>query len=166
MQSTDHLGTSRQLVYDELKSNPGELYRRGSPKLLELAAEHRLSPNTLNQALWDLATKGRILRERVGRSVVYFYGEGDDSQSENPVQITSEVNKLRRPQRYTVTYVEDEDGYIGASVPSLPGCHSQGRSREEARRNIREAMQGYLASLEYRGVPLPKEDVEHVEVLA
>jgi len=41
-----------------------------------------------------------------------------------------------------------EDGYWVAECPSLPGCISQGRTREEAIANIREAIQGYVAALE------------------
>jgi len=33
-----------------------------------------------------------------------------------------------------------EDGYWVAEVPSLPGCISQGKTREEAVQNIREAI--------------------------
>ncbi len=69
--------------------------------------------------------------------------------------------------KFIITLDDGEDGYIVASVPVLPGCHSQGRSLEEARRNIREAMRGYLASVQYRGEPIPEEEaVEQVEVVA
>lgn len=40
----------------------------------------------------------------------------------------------------------DDDGWVVASCPGLPGCHSQGRTRDEALANIREAAEGYLAS--------------------
>ncbi len=50
-----------------------------------------------------------------------------------------------------------EDGYWVAECPSLPGCVSQGRSREEAIVNIREAIQGYVAALEEDGLPVPEE---------
>jgi len=41
-----------------------------------------------------------------------------------------------------------EDGYWVAECPILPGCISQGRTREEAILNIREAIKGYIAALE------------------
>ena len=41
----------------------------------------------------------------------------------------------------------DEDGWVVASCPTLPGCHSQGRTRDEALANMREAVEGYLASI-------------------
>ena len=53
-----------------------------------------------------------------------------------------------------------EDGYWVAECPSLPGCISQGKSREEAIRNIREAIDGYIAALEEDGLPVPEEHFE------
>ena len=49
--------------------------------------------------------------------------------------------------RFLVTLEPDETGYWVADCPALPGCLSQGRTREEALENIREAI---LLSLETR----------------
>jgi predicted RNase H-like HicB family nuclease len=49
--------------------------------------------------------------------------------------------------RFRILIEQDEDGVYIAECPSLPGCISQGETRQEAVENIREAMQGYLASL-------------------
>lgn len=58
---------------------------------------------------------------------------------------------------YTVIYqAVPEGGYI-AFVPSLPGCHTQGESLEEAERNIKEAIQVYLESLNAHKEILPRE---------
>ena len=57
--------------------------------------------------------------------------------------------------RYRVHIQQDEDGVFVAEVPSLPGCLSQGRTREEAVANVREAMAAYLESLEEHGEPIP-----------
>ena len=57
--------------------------------------------------------------------------------------------------RLLVVFETDEDGWEVASCPTLPGCHSQGRTREEAVANIREAIRGYLASLREHDTPLP-----------
>jgi predicted RNase H-like HicB family nuclease len=55
-----------------------------------------------------------------------------------------------------------EDGYWVAEVPSLPGCISQGKTREEALTNIREAIDGYIATLKEDGLLVP---VDHFDVL-
>jgi len=50
-------------------------------------------------------------------------------------------------------------------VPSLPGCISQGATREEAVHNIEEAIAAYLESLNQHGEPIPPSiDEEVVEV--
>jgi predicted RNase H-like HicB family nuclease len=49
---------------------------------------------------------------------------------------------------------KDEDGYITATVPSLPGCISQGRSEREAMKNIKEAIELHVKSLVEDGLPL------------
>jgi predicted RNase H-like HicB family nuclease len=46
-----------------------------------------------------------------------------------------------------------EDGYVIAEVPSLPGCISQGRTRDEALTNIREAIALHVEVLQERGEP-------------
>lgn len=50
-----------------------------------------------------------------------------------------------------------EDGCWIAECPSLPGCVSQGATREEAITNIREAIRGYVAVLEEDQLPVPAE---------
>jgi predicted RNase H-like HicB family nuclease len=51
-----------------------------------------------------------------------------------------------------------EDGGYVAEVPSLPGCISEGDTKEEALANIREAIRGYIAALEQDGLSVPAED--------
>lgn len=58
--------------------------------------------------------------------------------------------------RQVVVY-RGEDGYWVAECPSLPGCISQGKTREEAISNIREAIKGYVAALEEDNLPVPEE---------
>jgi len=48
---------------------------------------------------------------------------------------------------YRVVIVESEEGY-SVSCPSLKGCHSQGRTRQEALDNIRIAIQEWLEATE------------------
>lgn len=50
-----------------------------------------------------------------------------------------------------------EDGYWVAECPSLPGCISQGTTREEAIQNIKEAIEGYILALKDDGRPVPAE---------
>jgi antitoxin HicB len=57
--------------------------------------------------------------------------------------------------KFRVVIEQDEDGKFIASCPSLPGCISDGDTREEAQRNIADAMAGYLESLKKHGDPIP-----------
>ncbi len=69
-----------------------------------------------------------------------------------------------RAHSFAVSLEPDEDGYIVASCPQLPGCHSQGRSRQEAINNIEEAIRGYISSMKHYGEEIPVVDWELVEV--
>ena len=60
--------------------------------------------------------------------------------------------------RYTVILQKEEDGGYVATVPVLPGCVSQGDSREEALKNIEEAAAPYIEDVQAVGDPLPVED--------
>lgn len=69
--------------------------------------------------------------------------------------------------RFRVLIEQDEDGVFVATCPSLPGCVSQGRTRAEAAASIRDAIEGYVASLKKHGEPIPPsidEDVVEVAV--
>jgi predicted RNase H-like HicB family nuclease len=66
-------------------------------------------------------------------------------------------------QRNVLIY-PGEDGYFVAEVPSLPGCISQGKTRDEAITNIRDAIEVYIEALEQDGLPVPAEDREVVTV--
>ena len=57
--------------------------------------------------------------------------------------------------KFRIIIETGEDGVFVATVPSLPGCISQGNTREEALRNIREAIEGYVESLRARNEPIP-----------
>ena len=68
-------------------------------------------------------------------------------------------------RKLLVVFQTDEDGWEVASCPTLPGCHSQGRTREEALENVREAIRGYLASLrEHDAAPPPSSEFQVIEV--
>ena len=55
-----------------------------------------------------------------------------------------------------------EDGFRVAECPSLPGCLSQGESREAAVTNIREAIEGYILAHQEDGLPVPPEHFDAV----
>ncbi len=58
--------------------------------------------------------------------------------------------------RQVVIY-SGEDGYWIAECTSLPGCISQGKTKEEAIENIKEAIQGYIETLREDNLPVPEE---------
>ncbi|MCL1469543.1 type II toxin-antitoxin system HicB family antitoxin [Argonema antarcticum] len=51
----------------------------------------------------------------------------------------------------------DEDGYWIAECPSLPGCNSQGKTKQEALANIKEAIELYIEVLQEKGRPVPED---------
>ena len=61
-----------------------------------------------------------------------------------------------------VVIEKDEAGYFVAEVPALPGCLSQGNTQEEALKNIREAIQGWLEVMEEKH---PFNRTEAIEVV-
>ena len=67
--------------------------------------------------------------------------------------------------KLTVTLDRDEDGVWIVECPSIPGCISQGQTREEALQNIRDAITACLQVRPERGLPLTIE-THQVEVMA
>ena len=65
--------------------------------------------------------------------------------------------------KFNVTIDRDEDGAWVVECPSIPGCVSQGTTREEALKNIQEAIAGCLEVRAERGMPLTVE-TSQVEV--
>ncbi len=65
--------------------------------------------------------------------------------------------------KFLVTLDRDEDGWIVAECPALPGCATQGRTNEEALTSIREAIEVSLETRKAHGLPLALE-VREVEV--
>ena len=64
--------------------------------------------------------------------------------------------------KYRVYLEQDEDGVFVASCPALPGCVSQGETRQEATENIQEAIEGYLKSLHKHGDAVPPGILEEI----
>ncbi len=71
--------------------------------------------------------------------------------------------KATNKERIVFLY-PDEDGYIIAEVPSLPGCISQGKNRQEALQNIQEAIALHLDVLSQRGELIPEDNIEITSV--
>ncbi|MBI4571388.1 MAG: type II toxin-antitoxin system HicB family antitoxin [Chloroflexi bacterium] len=73
---------------------------------------------------------------------------------------------MNRHVKFTVILLKERDpefaGYYNALVPALPGCISYGADKEEALRNIREAIEVYLEDLEGEGEEIPEDQFEHV----
>jgi predicted RNase H-like HicB family nuclease len=68
--------------------------------------------------------------------------------------------------KYTVILQREGDGGYVGTVPALPGCVSQGDSREELLRNIEEAIELYLEDVKAAGEPIPVEDDrEYIDVV-
>jgi antitoxin HicB len=68
--------------------------------------------------------------------------------------------------KYRVIIEQDEDGIFIAECPSLPGCVSQGKTREEALANIQDAIKGYLESLKKHNEPIPPSIEEEIVEVA
>ena len=70
--------------------------------------------------------------------------------------------------KFKVVLERESDGRYSVHCPALPGCVSCGDTRDEALRNIHEAMELYIETLKERGQPLPSSDaeieIEEVEV--
>jgi len=59
--------------------------------------------------------------------------------------------------RQVVIYADADDGGWVAEVPSLPGCISQGDTREEVLRNVREAIDTWVDGAKHVGIDVPDE---------
>jgi predicted RNase H-like HicB family nuclease len=68
--------------------------------------------------------------------------------------------------KYLVTLTTGEDGYIVAECPAFPGCVSQGKTRDEALKNIQEAIQGIVEVRKAQNLPIPSPDIVEVSVAA
>jgi predicted RNase H-like HicB family nuclease len=66
---------------------------------------------------------------------------------------------------FNITIDRDEDGVWIAECPSIPGCVSQGNTKEEAIENIKDAIRVCLEVRAERGMPLTIE-TRQVEVAA
>jgi len=66
--------------------------------------------------------------------------------------------------KYAILIEPQEEGGFTVTVPDLPGCVSQGGTREECRRNIAEAIEGWIETARSHGWPIPKPQSQFEEV--
>jgi len=62
--------------------------------------------------------------------------------------------------RQVVLYPDPEDGGWVAEVPSLPGCVSDGDSKEDALRNVQDAIESWISAAEESGTEVPPETLD------
>jgi len=55
---------------------------------------------------------------------------------------------------FKIAIEHDEDGWYIVTVPALPGCVSQGKTKAEAKINIAEAIELHVSALTRDGIPL------------
>ncbi|HLD57572.1 MAG TPA: type II toxin-antitoxin system HicB family antitoxin [archaeon] len=55
---------------------------------------------------------------------------------------------------FKVVLEKDEDGWYTVTVPALPGCISQGKTEQEAKKNIQEAIRLHISMLAEDGIPI------------
>ncbi len=68
--------------------------------------------------------------------------------------------------KYRIFIEQDEDKMYVAEVPSLPGCISQGKTRNEAVENAKDAIKGYIESLKKHNEPIPPQISEEIVEIA
>lgn len=66
------------------------------------------------------------------------------------------MRQLKGQYQFEVIFTPQEEGGFTVEIPDLPGCISEGDSLDKAEKNIREAIELYLETLEKRGIPLPE----------
>ena len=66
---------------------------------------------------------------------------------------------------FSVEIEQDEDGRWGAEVPSLPGCATQGATKNEALEALSEATKAYLEVLAEHDQPLPDAAQKEVKII-
>lgn len=62
--------------------------------------------------------------------------------------------------KYRVVLVPEAQGGYSVLVPALPGCFTQGETRDEALEMAREAISLHIESLRADGEPVPQDDTE------
>jgi predicted RNase H-like HicB family nuclease len=119
----------------------------------------------------------RVTKERYPREVARAVSSGELASAKPGVEKARPETKSlmasveermvvsaaqERLMRYRILISQDEDGVFVAECPSLPGCISQGTTRELALQNMQDAIKGYLESLKKHGDPVPPSIAEEI----
>ena len=64
--------------------------------------------------------------------------------------------------RFRILIEQDEDGIWVSECPSRPACISQGKTRKESLENIKDAIKGYIESLDKHHEPIPPSIEEEI----
>jgi antitoxin HicB len=64
----------------------------------------------------------------------------------------------RERRRFNIVLRPEPEGGFTAMVPALPGCVTYGRTLEEARSMVKDAIAGYIASLQKHNEPIPSDE--------
>jgi antitoxin HicB len=74
---------------------------------------------------------------------------------------------MAKSHEFEVVLQPEEEGGFSVSVPALPGCHTQGETRDEALSMAKDAIEGYLEVLADEGRSLPQPAlIERITVAA
>ena len=73
---------------------------------------------------------------------------------------------MHEKRQYEVIVEEQDEGGYVASVPDLPGLWTQGETREQAITMVKEALAGYLETLDELGMPIPHPHREQITIEA
>ena len=83
----------------------------------------------------------------------------------NGAKFATKETTLDSDMKYTVILEREADGGYVASMPVLPGCVSQGDTKQEVLENILDAMELYVEDCVAAGDPVPVEDsIEFLEL--
>jgi len=62
--------------------------------------------------------------------------------------------------KFKVVIEKDQTGYYVAEVPALPGCFSQGKTLEETKKNIKEAIMGWMVVMNKKAAQIKQRVIE------
>jgi len=78
------------------------------------------------------------------------------------IKAKSQKNKRTMSYHYTIILRSEPEGGFTAMVPALPGCVTYGRTMEEAKKMLKDAVVGYVASLVKHKEPVPMDGLAPV----